>query len=515
MTAPDFATAARPHRLMIAVCMVAAALLQTLDATIANVALPHMQGALSATTDQISWVLTSYLIAAAIMTPSVGWLAGRFGRRRLFLVSMAGFTIASMACGAAQTLDQMVVFRLIQGLFGAGLVPLSQAVMLDMYEPHERGAAMSWWSVGIMVGPIIGPTLGAWLTESYNWRYVFYVNLPIGVLGLLGMWAYLPKSEVDRERKFDWTGFAALAVGIAGLQLVLDRGETKDWFDSAEIMVEATASAVGFYLFAVQMVLGRRPFLTASIFRDRNFVTCLGLQCMIGMVLNSTSALLPPYFQTLGNYPVMLSGLAMAPRGLGTVLAAPLVGRLINIVDPRVLMLSGMAVLGYSTFAMTEWTPDTSIAQQMPMVLLQGVTISLVFAPLQTVAFSTLPVALRTECSGIIALFRNLGASIGVSVMETLLARNTQQAHADLARFATPFNRGLQTGAAAQAWNPATPHGAAVLDGLINYHAQIVAYRDDFLAMLVGMVPAALLILLMRRAARVAISPEDAHAAVD
>jgi MFS transporter, DHA2 family, multidrug resistance protein len=511
----DFAAAARPHRRMITVCMIAAALLQTLDATIANVALPHLQGALSATTDQISWVLTSYLIAAAIVTPAIGWLAGRFGRRRLFLVSMAGFTVASMACGAAQTLEQMVIFRLVQGMFGAGLVPLSQAVMLDMYEPHERGQAMSIWSVGIMVGPIIGPTLGAFLTDSYNWRYVFYVNLPVGILGFLGIWAFLPKSALDRGRKFDWTGFAALAVGIAGLQLMLDRGETKDWFDSAEIVVEATVSAIGFYVFAVQMVLGKRPFLTAAIFRDRNFVTCLGLQCMVGMVLNSTAALLPPFFQTLGNYPVLLSGLAMAPRGLGTVVAAPLVGMLVNVVDARLLMLGGMAVLGYSTWAMTAWTPDTSVALQMPMVLLQGVTISLVFAPLQTVAFATLPASLRTECSGIIALFRNLGASIGVSVMETMLARNTQQAHADLARFATPFNRALQSGMPAQVWNPATHQGAAALDGMINYYAQIVAYRDVFLAMLIGMAPAVILIMLMRRPPPVRISCDDLHVAVD
>jgi len=510
----DFFTAARPHRGMIAVCMVAAPLLQTLDSTIANVALPHMQGALSATTDQISWVLTSYLIAAAIVTPAIGWLAGRFGRRRMFLVSMIGFTAASMACGAAQSLEQMVVFRMAQGVFGAGLVPLSQAVMLDIYEPHERGEAMSLWSVGVMVGPIIGPTLGAWLTESYNWRYVFYVNLPVGVLGVLGLWAFLPRSPVDRERRFDWTGFSALALGIAGLQLVLDRGETKDWFDSGEVFVEATLAAVGFFVFFVQMVLGREKFIHTALLRDRNFVTCMGVQCVMATVLNVTAALLPPYFQGLGNYPVMLSGLAMAPRGLGTVLSAPIVGRLINHVDPRRLMLLGLGVLGYSTWTMVGWTPETSIAVQIPVVLLQGVTISLVFAPLQSVAFATLPQRLRTEASGVIALFRNLGGSIGVSVMETMLARNTQVAHADLARFATPFNRALQSGAAGHFWNPATHQGAALLDAMVNYNAQVVAYRDDFLAMLVGIVPAGLLILLMRRAAPAA-AAADSHVMVD
>jgi len=510
----DFATAARPYRGMITVCMVAAPLLQTLDSTIANVALPHMEGSLSATTDQISWVLTSYLIAAAIVTPAIGWLAGRFGRRRLFLISMIGFTAASMACGAAQSLEQMVLFRMLQGVFGSALVPLSQAVMLDMYAPHERGEALSLWSVGVMVGPIIGPTLGAFLTESYNWRYVFYVNLPVGVLGVIGLWAFLPASPLDRERRFDWTGFSALALGIAGLQLMLDRGETKDWFDSAEVVAEATLAAVGFYVFAVQMALGRNTFISLALLRDRNFLTCLGVQSMMALVLNVTSALLPPYFQGLGNYPVMLSGLAMAPRGLGTVLSAPIVGRLINHVDARILMLLGLGVLGYSTWQMTEWTPDTGLAAQVPVVLLQGVTISLVFAPLQSVAFATLPGALRTEASGVIALFRNLGGSVGVSVMETLLARNTQVAHADLARFATPFNRALQSGAAAGAWNPATPAGAATLDAMVNYHAQITAYRDDFLTMLIGMVPAAGLVLFMRRS-RLAAADPDAHVVVD
>jgi DHA2 family multidrug resistance protein len=385
-----------------------------------------------------------------------------------------------------------------------------------MYAPHERGSAMAIWSVGVMVGPIIGPTLGAWLTDNYNWRYVFYVNLPIGILGFLGMWAFLPATVLDRTRRFDWTGFLALALGIAGLQLMLDRGETKDWFSSPEVIAEATLSVIGFYIFAVQMALAPKPFLTMSSFKDRNYVTSLGLQFVCGVVLNATSALLPPYFQGLGNYPVMLSGISLAPRGLGTIVGAPIVGWLVNRVDPRKLMMLGLIVLGYSTWQMSLWTPDVSIQAQLPMVFLQGVTISLVFVPLQAVAFSSLPATLRTEASGVIALFRNLGGSIGVSIMETLLARNTQVAHQDLARFATPFNRALQTGAPHQYWNIATQQGRTLLDGLVNYHAQIIAYSDDFLAMLIGMVPAAGLILLMRRPAPVVRTADDEpHVVVD
>jgi DHA2 family multidrug resistance protein len=338
--------------------------------------------------------------------------------------------------------------------------------------------------------------------------------LPVGVLGVLGLWAFLPASPLDRARRFDWMGFSALALGIAGLQLVLDRGETKDWFDSAEVFAEATLSALGFFLFAVQMALGRNKFIDLALFRDRNFITCMGVQSVMAVALNVTAALLPPYFQGLGNYPVMLSGLAMAPRGLGTVLSAPIVGRLINHVDPRKLMLLGLGVLAYSTWQMIFWTPDTSIAAQVPVVLLQGVTISLVFAPLQSVAFVTLAPRLRTEASGVIALFRNLGGAVGVAVMETMLARNTQIAHADLARFATPFNRALQGGAAGHFWNPASSQGAAALDAMVNVQAQIVAYRDDFLAMLIGLAPAALLVLLMRRPPPVA-AVEDSHLVVD
>ncbi|HTZ72011.1 MAG TPA: DHA2 family efflux MFS transporter permease subunit [Acetobacteraceae bacterium] len=508
MTA-DFITVARPHRGMIATCMVAAPMLQAIDATIANVALPHMQGTLGASTDQISWVLTSYLIAAAIVTPAMGWLSERLGRRFLFLASVAGFTITSMACGAAQSLEQIVIFRLLQGVFGASLMPLSQAVMLDLYEPHERGEAMALWSTAVMLGPILGPTLGAWLTDTYSWRYVFYINLPVGVLGFIGMWAYLPETARDTARRFEWTGFLALGLGVAALQLVLDRGETKDWFSSAEIVVEATLSAIGFYLFFVHMALADKPFVTRSILRDRNFVTCLGVQFGLNIVLNSTSALLPPYLQTLAGYPVLLAGLALSPRGLGTIIAGRIVGRFMNKVDPRALMLGGLAALAYSVYDMTLWTPDTSIAEQIPIVMLQGATLSLVFIPLQIVAFATLPAPLRTEATSIIALFRNMGGAVGISVLETLLARNTQVAHADLARFANPFNRPLHTGAAAHFWNTATPHGIAALDSLVNYQAQIIAYRDDFLAMFIGMFPAAVLILLMRRPRTVEEAPED------
>jgi len=514
-TAEKFFAAARPHRGIITICMIAAALLQVLDATIANVALPHMQGSLSAATDQISWVLTSYLISAAIVMPSIAWIAGRFGRRRVVLVCMAGFTMGSMLCGTAQSLEQMVIYRLIQGVFGAGLVPLSQSVMLDIYTLPERGKAMSMWSAGIMIGPIIGPTLGAWLTDTYDWRWVFYVNVPIGVLGFAGIWLYLPAAALDRARRFDWLGFVSLAVGIAGFQLVLDRGETKDWFDSYEIVIEATMCVVGFYLFAVQTLMAKHPFISRQILNNRNFVTSILLCFAVGAVLNSTSALLPPYFQGLGGYPVLLSGLAMAPRGIGTVIVTPVVAKLMTIMDPRHLMALGLTTLAGATWQMAHWTPDIAFTAQAPMLMLQGASMTIVFTPMQLVAFSNIPGSLRTEASGLMSLFRNFGGSIGVATLETLLVRNTQTSHQDLARFATPFNRALQSGAAQQYWNTTSPGGVARLDTMLNHQAQIVAYADDFLFVSIAIIPAALAILLMRRPAPARVADAESHAAVE
>ncbi len=325
-----------------------ATLMQALDSTIANVALPYMQGSLAASYDQITWVLTSYVVAAAIMTAPVGWLAARFGQKNLYLVSIIGFTVASMACGIATSLYEMVADRLIQGMFGAALVPLSQGTMLNIYPPERRGSAMAIWGMGVMVGPILGPTLGGYLTDFYNWRYVFFVNLPFGIAATIGLGFFLPAEKPRSGLQFDWFGFGSLALGVAGLQLMQDRGESKDWFGSGEIIIEAVVAGVGFYLFLVQMLTGRRPFITPAIFRDRNFAFGLVIMFAIGMVLLASSALLAPWLQELGNYPVNTAGLLLAPRGIGTMLAMMVVGRITNRVDARLLMGLGVLMLWWS-----------------------------------------------------------------------------------------------------------------------------------------------------------------------
>jgi DHA2 family multidrug resistance protein len=508
-------TAAVPHRALITGCAMLATTMQALDSTIANVALPYMQGSLSATSDQITWVLTSYVIAAAIMTAPVGWLATRFGRKNLFVACLVGFTAASMLCGAAQSLAQIVVFRLLQGVFGAALVPLSQATMLDIYPFEKRAQAMAIWGMGVMVGPILGPTLGGYLTDAYNWRWVFYVNLPVGILAVAGLMLFMPGGGADSRLRFDWTGFAVLALGIGAFQMMLDRGQDRDWFSSREIIVEAVLAGVGCYLFIVHMFTAERPFIPPAIFRDRNFAAALGMMFGIGMVLLASSALLAPYLQNLAGYPVATAGTAMAPRGIGTMAAMMLAGKLGARVDQRMLMAAGVLALCWSLWAMSGWTPDVSERQMVLTIVVQGFGMGLVFNPLSVMAFTTLPAHFRGDGAALLSLFRNIGSAIGVSVTSFSLARNTQVSHADLAGYATPFNRALQShDAVTHFLNPATSHGAQLFDTLINRQAQIIAYNDDYLMMTYVTLPTLLLLLLMRRPSATAPKIES-HAAMD
>jgi DHA2 family multidrug resistance protein len=386
-----------PHRAIITICLMIATLMQALDSTIANVALPYMQGSLSATYDEITWVLTSYVTAAAIMTAPVGWMATRFGRKRLFLTCLIGFTIASMMCGAAQSLPQMVVFRLLQGVFGAALVPLSQSTMLDIYPPAMRGSAMAIWGMGVMVGPILGPTLGGYLTEMYNWRWVFYVNLPFGILAVAGLLVFMPKTTPTSGMRFDWIGFGVLALGIGALQMMLDRGQDQDWFNSTEIIVEAVLAGLGIYLFTVHMFTAPKPFLPPVIFTDRNFVVSVILMFAVGMVLLASSALMAPWLQNLSNFPVETAGLVLAPRGIGTMAAMLIGGRLSQRFDPRLFIALGVLLLCGSLWSMTGWTPDVSQGTVAMIIVIQGAGLGFVFIPLQVIAFATLAPQMRAD----------------------------------------------------------------------------------------------------------------------
>ncbi|HSU06231.1 MAG TPA: DHA2 family efflux MFS transporter permease subunit [Acetobacteraceae bacterium] len=510
MTTPNKA----PHRGIITICTMGATLMQALDQTIANVALPYMQGSLSASYDEITWVLTSYITAAAIMTAPVGWMAQRFGRKRLFVMCLVGFTITSMLCGAAQSLSQMVMFRIMQGMCGAALVPLSQATLLDIYPIEQRGQAMAVWGIGVMIGPILGPTLGGYLTELYNWRYVFYINLPFGILATFGLIVFMPNAQGQSSLRFDWIGFAALSMGIGAFQLMLDRGQDQDWFSSGEIITEGVLAGLGAYLFLVHLLSAKRPFIRPSLFKDRNFASGLAMMFAMGTILVSTSALMAPWLQGLANYPVATAGLVMAPRGIGTMLAMMFAGRAARL-DPRKLMGVGLLLLCWSIWTMTRWTPDISETTLIMTIMVQGVGMGLVFIPLQVIAFATLAPELRTDGASLFSLLRNIGAAIGVSVMSGLLAHNTQALHAEIGSYVTPFNRALQTGGAHHFLNFATPHGAAMLDRIINQQAQIIAYMDDYKLMIFTTLPAILLLFLMRRPRAAGPAPGNTHAAMD
>jgi len=482
---------------LITVSIMLATVMQALDTTIANVALPHIQGSLSAAADQITWVLTSYIVAAAIATPLTGWLAGRFGRKRVFLVSVAGFTLASALCGMAGSLPQIVVFRLLQGLCGAALVPLSQAVLLDINPPEKHGSAMAIWGAGIMVGPILGPALGGWLTDNYEWRWVFYINLPVGLLAFLGIAAFVHDHRHDDPPRFDLFGFASLSLGVGALQMMLDRGELKDWFGSSEIWIETILAGLGFYLFAVHTATARTvTFLNRVLLRDRNFVAGTIFIFFVGVILYATLALLPTMLQGLFNYPVTTTGLVTAPRGIGTMIAMIVVGRLIGKVDIRLILLCGLSLTAFSLWQMTHYSLQMGMQPVIISGLSQGFGLGFLFVPLSAVTFATLSKSLRTDGTAIYSLMRNIGGSIGISIVTALLTENTQVVHATLAEHVRPDNPlawtlgiPLQTATNAQL--------AAIDAGLVQ-QATMIAYLDDFKVMMVMVLAIMPLLLLFR-----------------
>jgi DHA2 family multidrug resistance protein len=467
------------QRPLVTICAMAATIMQALDTTIANVALPYMQGSLSASLDQINWVLTSYIVASAIMTAPIGWIADRFGRKKLFIVCTAGFTVASMLCGLAESIGEMVAFRLLQGVFGAALVPLSQAVLLDSYSAEERGSAMAIWGIGVMLGPIMGPTLGAWLTDNYNWHWVFFINLPVGVVTVMGLLLFMDETPQQKRLRFDWSGFLALAVGIGAMQLMLDRGEQLGWFDSSEIIAETIVSAIGFYFFLAHSLTTDKPFVRFDIFKDRNYVGGCLFMVIIGMVLFGTMALVTPYMQNVLGYPILTAGFLLAARGVGTLLAMLMVGRLMKIIEPRYLVLAGMLLAAYTLSQMVDFTDQTSPHTIVVVSVVQGFGLGLVFVPLSTVAFATLPGHLRTDGTAILTLVRNLGSSIGISVMIAQLSATASGMHARLSEFVTPFNDALAMPDAAML-DPGTDLGRAMLDRLLTQQAAIIAYANDF-----------------------------------
>ena len=472
------------HKGFVTLSVMLATIMQALDTTIANVALPHMQGSMSATQDQISWVLTSYIVASAIFLPMTGFLSERFGRKKLFLWSVVGFTLTSMLCGAAQNLPQIVLFRLLQGVFGAALVPLSQAILLDTYPKEKHSSAMAMWGVGVMLGPILGPSLGGWLTEYYSWRWVFYINLPFGILALLGIIAFVKETQINHARRFDLLGFAFLSLGIGALQMMLDRGEVLDWFHSNEIVIECILFLLGFYWFIAHIFTHKQPFIEPVLFKDRNFSMGLIFMFIVGIILLATMALLPPFLQNLLHYHVLDVGLVMAPRGVGVMAAMLIVGRLAGKIDPRKQVVFGLSLTAFSLWEMTLFNLNVRTWDIIRTSMVQGFGLGFIFVPLSAISFSTLDQRYRNEGTALFSLTRNIGSSIGISVVISQLQQNIQKNHAAFADYITPFSLPLKQAMQDGAWNIHTTQGLVTLNAEITRQASTLAYLQDFRLMM-------------------------------
>ena len=485
------------QRLVVTIGVMLAVLLQVLDTTIANVALPHMQASLSATQETINWVLTSYIIASAIALPMSGWLADRVGRKRLLVISVVGFTTASVLCAIATSLPEMVVFRAIQGVSGAFIVPLAQATLFDINPREKHGQAMALFGGGVMIGPILGPVLGGWLTDSYNWRWVFLVNLPVGIICFFLMSAFMPKTDTNK-RRFDLFGFALLGIALASLQMMLDRGQQKDWFDSWEIIIEAGLAIAGFWMFLVHTITAKHPLWEREMFADRNFATALVFMVITGVLLLAGLALLPPLLQNLYGYSVLQSGFLTAPRGVGTLISMLVAGRLTSRMDSRILVGIGVVLMGVSLWLMTGFALDQPSRPVIVSGVVQGLGLGLIFVPLQTLAFATLPARDRTTGAALLNLARNVGGSIGISIVSFQLVRMAQVAHADMAQHITDSKIPTIDPNVLQTFGNQAASITAYLNAEITRQALFIAYLDDFKLMMWITFLVLPLLLLMR-----------------
>ena len=489
------------RRLYITLAVMSATVMQVLDTTIVNVALPHMAGELGASNDSISWVLTSYIVASSIFMPLTGYLSDRFGRRRYLMISIAGFVVASALCGLSNTLAEMVLFRCLQGLFGASLVPLSQSIMLDNYPSNERGKAMAIWGMGVMVAPVLGPTLGGYLTEIINWRWTFFINIPVGIVSFMLAMKYVPDTEI-KQRPMDWLGLVLLALGIGAMQLVLDRGNQEDWLDSSSIRVFSVIAVAGFGLFIANSINSKKQTLfDLRVFTDRNFVAASILSAAMGLSLYGGMLLQPMMLENLLGYPAMDTGLAMMPRGLASMFSMMLVGKLSGKVNPKMMIAFGIIVSIIGSYMMTGFNLNISGASLMVPLLLQGLGIGFIFAPLSAIAFSTLPRELATEGAGIYSLIRSLGASIGISLVTTYFARNTQASWDHLRGFVQPFNPALMNYLAPLHLKP-DGAGLAVIAQQVNLQAQMSGLIAAFWLITASFVVMIPLLMLLKPGAK-------------
>jgi MFS transporter, DHA2 family, multidrug resistance protein len=503
----DPRTIAPAARMMITFAVMSSTLMQVLDTTIVNVALPHMSGELGTTSDQVSWVLTSYLVSSAICMPLTGYMADALGRKRFLLICIAGFVISSALCGLSRSLTQIVLFRMLQGVFGASLVPLSQAIMADAYPPEDRGKAMAIWGLGVMVGPVAGPTLGGWLTDVASWRWTFYINVPVGALSLFLALQFVPDT-VRRLRQFDWTGFALMALGIASLQYLLDRGNHQDWFEANDIRITAVLTVLGLAAFiAYSLRYGERAIFNVRLFNDRNFgVSCL-IMLSVGLGMFGGIVLQPILLEGLLGYPIVLTGIVMAPRGIATAITMLIVGRLVSKVDARLLVGLGIAFSCVGSYMMTFYSFDVTTINIVLPAFLQGIGLGLIFVPLSTVAYATLERSRMAEAAGIYSLVRTIGASIGISIVTTVMSHQAQIIWNELGAHITLYQQEVFDYLGRLGLSPRDPRGLAVIAHEVGMQSQMIAMLDTFKLITVSYFFMAPLVLLLRKAGRATAAP--------
>jgi len=468
-----------------------AATMYTLDGTIANVALPHMQGSLSAGLDQITWVLTSFIVAQALMTPLVGWVSERIGRKALMVASIIGFTLASLACGLAPNLPAMITFRIIQGICGASFIPLSQSILFDINPPERHPQAMATFGAGVVLGPVMGPALGGWITEQFGWHWVFLINLPVGIVALLGVLRYLPERRSDTPRPFDFTGFGALALFITALQLMLDRGPGEGWFESWEVIIEAAMAVIGIYIFAVHTITAERPFFSRALLKNWNFTAGLVLSLATGTLMYSSLALLPPMMQNILGYPVITVGLVTMPRGAGMLVSMMIGGRLIGRIDPRAFLITGFLTNAFAMWMMSMSSPQMDSHIIMQSGLLQGCGLGMIFVSSNTLAFGTLPPELRTDASSVITLARSLGSAVGISLMQAMFMRNLQTTYTVLVPNIRTDNPVFQNQMGSMI-DLGSIQGLSTIAAEVGRQAAMVSYVNDFylsMVLTIGTIP--------------------------
>lgn len=495
---------------IVAISVMFGTFMEVLDTTVVNVSLPHIAGNLSATIDESTWILTSYLVANAIILPLTGWLASYFGRKRLLMASVTGFTIASFFCGLAPNLATLVFFRVVQGATGGALQPLSQAVILEAFPPNERGKAMGFWGLGIVVAPILGPVLGGYLTDSYSWRWVFYINLPVGVMSLVMTYRYIfdPPYLRRESTRIDYWGIGLLALGIGALQILLDKGQEEDWFSSRFMVTLAIAAAAALIIFIVHELRVKEPVVDLRVFTIRTYATGVFLMTLLGFVLYGSLVLLPLLLQTLLGYPSLQAGIAMAPRGMGSFIGMPIIGLLVAKIDPRKLVATGLLVGALTLLWLGQVNLQAGYWNFFWPQFVQGLSLALLFVPLTTITMDPIPRERMGNATSLFNVMRNIGGSIGIAITGTLLARH-QQAHINLlgahvdalnptAQALIDRLRGSFIAGGADAVT-ATQRAYAALFGMVQRQASMVSFVEIF--RLLGfvfllMIP---LVLLMKR----------------